>query len=410
MPFRLFDIENPPETSEWTVNLDYLSKRGPAVGTDFSYEGNAPFFGLSGNYRGFFTGYYLNDGGTDQLSRDRRGLVPETENRGRLLWRHRHELENDLTLLVELALMSDRNFLEQFFENEFDEDKDQESLIYLKQQRENWAWSALVQKRMNPFVTQTNWLPRLDHYLLGQPLMLNSLTWFTHSYGGYGALQPASRPDDPLERTKFVRRPWETDTRAFQVASRHELNYPFQLGPIQLVPYALGELAGWTEDLTGDQSGRAFGTVGMRGSMPFWKTYPYVESHLWNLHGLAHKIIVDWDYSFSESSSALNNYALFNELDDDSQEHFRRRFTMNTFGGTVPLMFDERYFALRSGIQNSVTSPFTEIADDMHVFTWWYSSKAANETRATKQPSHHQLDDLRCRIFMVSRRRKIQFW
>lgn len=365
--FRLFDIENPPETSEWTVNLDYLSKRGPAVGTDFNYEGNAPLLGLSGTYRGFFTGYYLNDGGTDRLSRDRAGLVPETENRGRLLWRHRHELENDLTLLVELALMSDRNFLEQFFENEFDEDKDQESLIYLKQQRENWAWSALVQKRMNPFVTQTNWLPRLDHYLLGQPLMLNSLTWFTHSYGGYGALQPASRPDDPRERTEFVRRPWETDTSAFQVASRHELNYPFQLGPIQLVPYALGELAGWTEDLTGDQSGRAFGTVGMRGSMPFWKTYPYVESHLWNLNGLAHKIIVDWDYSFSESSSAFNNYALFNELDDDSQEHFRRRFTMNTFGGTVPLMFDERYFALRSGIQNSVTSPFTEIADDMHV-------------------------------------------
>ena len=40
---------------------------------------------------------------------------------------------------------------------------------------------------------------------------------------------------------------------------------------------------------------------------------------------------------------------------------------MNTFGGTVPLMFDERYFALRSGIQNSVTTPFTEIADDMQV-------------------------------------------
>jgi hypothetical protein len=52
-------------------------------------------------------------------------------------------------------------------------------------------------------------------------------------------------------------------------------------------------------------------------------------------------------------------------LGDDATEHFRRRFTTYTFGGAVPLRFDERYYALRSGMQRFVTAPSSEIADDL---------------------------------------------
>ena len=38
---------------------------------------------------------------------------------------------------------------------------------------------------------------------------------------------------------------------------------------------------------------------------------------------------------------------------------------MFDFGGTVPMRFDERYYALRSGLGSWVTSPSTEIADDL---------------------------------------------
>ena len=56
-------------------------------------------------------------------------------------------------------------------------------------------------------------------------------------------------------------------------------------------------------------------------------------------------------------------------LDDDAIEFFRRRFLFDTFGGTfgtnVPLKYDERVFALRSGMQRAVTAPSTEIVDDL---------------------------------------------
>lgn len=36
-----------------------------------------------------------------------------------------------------------------------------------------------------------------------------------------------------------------------------------------------------------------------------------------------------------------------------------------TFGQNAPLRFDERHFALRSAQQSNVTSPVSEIADDL---------------------------------------------
>ena len=71
----------------------------------------------------------------------------------------------------------------------------------------------------------------------------------------------------------------------------------------------------------------------------------------------------------AESDRSLDLFPLYNPLDDDTTEHFRRRFFFNTFGGlpggNVPLEFDERFYALRSGIQSNVTLPNTEIADDL---------------------------------------------
>ncbi|HTN77186.1 MAG TPA: organic solvent tolerance protein OstA, partial [Pirellulaceae bacterium] len=65
----------------------------------------------------------------------------------------------------------------------------------------------------------------------------------------------------------------------------------------------------------------------------------------------------------------IDELPLYDPLDDDSIEHFRRRFYFNTFngvpGGDVPRQFDERYYALRTAVQSSVSSPTTEIADDL---------------------------------------------
>ncbi len=74
------------------------------------------------------------------------------------------------------------------------------------------------------------------------------------------------------------------------------------------------------------------------------------------------------DAYFADASQDLTDLPLYDPLDDDSREAFRRRIPTTTFGlPAVPLQFDARYFALRRGMQGLVTAPSLEIADDLAV-------------------------------------------
>jgi lipopolysaccharide assembly outer membrane protein LptD (OstA) len=79
--------------------------------------------------------------------------------------------------------------------------------------------------------------------------------------------------------------------------------------------------------------------------------------------------VLQGELFYADANQNMNQFPLYDPLDDDSIEHFRRRFYFNTFngvpGGNIPLKFDERYYALRSGLQSWVTSPSTEIADTL---------------------------------------------
>jgi len=140
------------------------------------------------------------------------------------------------------------------------------------------------------------------------------------------------------------------------------------------VPYALGEAAHWGEDINGDPVDRLYGQAGVRTSMPMWAVNPAVESGLLNVHGLAHKVVFDAEFSIADSNRSLDEFPLYDPLDDNSIEAFRRRLATNTFGvpstippsvAAVPKRFDERFYALRTGLADWVASPSTEIADDL---------------------------------------------
>jgi hypothetical protein len=138
---------------------------------------------------------------------------------------------------------------------------------------------------------------------------------------------------------------------------------------VRVVPYVLGEAAYWGNDINGDPMSRLFGQAGVRASLPMWTADNSVQSELFNLNGLAHKVTWNAEMFFAESNQDLGQLPLYDNVDDDSIEHFRRRLFFNTFAGVapgnVPQRFDERYYALRSGLQSNVTSPGTEIVDDL---------------------------------------------
>jgi len=362
--YQLLGIDRPPAGTDWSLSLDYLSERGTGFGTSFRYQGD-PVGETYGPYFGFIDLWGIKEHDVDSLGGARSALVPEKEHRYRVLGRHRQQLWSDYQFSAELGYISDRNFLEQFYENEWDEFKDQSTGIELKQIHDNIAWSVTGDVRINDFFTQTEWLPRADHFWLGQPLLGDRFTWFEHTQAGYGRLRTVRAPSDPVDAATFALLPWEATASGERFVTRQEVDLPLDAGPAKVVPFALGELAHWGEDLTGDDLQRAYGQVGVRASVPFWAANPHFESPLLNAHGVAHKMVFDAELSFSDASEDLAGLPLYDALDDDSVEHFRRRFAFNTFGGTTPLAFDERFYALRSGIGDSVTSPTTEVADDL---------------------------------------------
>lgn len=365
--YELLGVRNRPEGTDWGLSVDYLSDRGPALGTTFKYDRGGAF-DAPGHQQGLFDAWGLQDDGLDNLGRGRRALEPEEDFRGRVFWQHRQWLPDSFQLAAEVGFISDRNFLEQFFEREWDERKDQSTGLELKQYLDNMTWSLAGDVRINDFFTQTQG-GRADHFWLGQPLFGDAFTWYEHSHVGYFDLQVAEPPQAPSEQAKFDLLPWEVDAEGIRASTRQEIDLPLQLGPVKAVPYALGEATHWGQVIDGDNDERLFGQVGLRASLPFWTADAAVESDYWNVHGLAHKMSLEVDASFSDANRNLADLPLYDPLDDDAIEAFRRRFKFDTFGlpaGTpVPAAFDERFYAVRHGLASWVTSPSTEVAEDL---------------------------------------------
>ncbi len=370
--YQLLGIRSRPEGTDWGLSLDYLSERGFGHGTDFKYRREG-FLGIPGKAAGLIDYWGVPDHGVDNLGLDRRSVPPDRDYRFRLLARHEQMLEGDIQLKAELGWISDRNFLEQYYEREWDELKDQTTSLELKRIRDNTAWSLSAAVRVNDFFTQTDWLPRADHFWLGQPVLNDVLTWYEHSSVGYAQLHAADPPSNPGELAKWRRLPWERspagtglNTQSERFVTRQELDWPFQLGPVKLVPYVLGEAAHWGEAIDGNDLQRLYGQAGLRASIPAWRADPAVESAFWNVHGLAHKAVFDAELAWADANRNVDELPLYDPLDDDSVEAFRRRFIPNTFPGpNVPLRFDERFYAVRTGMAGWVTAPSTEIAEDL---------------------------------------------
>jgi len=364
---QILGVEDPPEGLKASISLDYLSLRGPAAGTAFESSGDDLLGILPGPYFSFSDGWYIRDHGLDTLGRGRMDLQPDRESRGRYLARFRQKMPNDFQLSAELGWISDFNFLEQYFENEWDEFKDEETDIELKQIRDQTSWSVLGSLRLNDFFLQTQWLPRGDHFLLGQSLLGDRLTYFEHTSLGYANYRASAPPPQPSQLSTWAPLPWEVSQDGARFVTDHEIDLPLSAGAFRVVPYARAQFAYWQNDLAGDSLDRFYFQGGVRASIPFWTVNPEVESSLFNVHGLAHKVVFDVDAYHADANEPVQDLALYDTLDDDDIEHFRRRLLFNTFGGVLPPQFDSRSYAIRQGLASSVTTVAPEVLDDLDV-------------------------------------------
>lgn len=363
--FQLFGIRNKPQGTEWHLSTDYLSERGIGLGTDVEYD-RQELFGFVGPVKGIADVWAIKDDGVDNLGLGRRDIVPEEDFRYRLFAQHRQRLQSGWEFTAESGLLSDRTFWEQYWEQEWDQRTDPRTGVRLKRLNNNRALSLEANGQVNEFFSETEFMPRLDHYWLGESLLDDRLTWFEHSQASYARFNVSTPPTNPILLGQYSVLPWESNSEGERLITRQELDLPLQAGPVKVVPFVLGELGQWGEDLNGDRLQRAYVHTGVKASLPMWATYPNVRDPMFNLNGLAHKVVFDAEFAYADSNQSYDELPLYDPLDDISIIEFRRRL----FNGTLPPAisdpkFDPRSYAFRSGMQGWVTAPSAEIADDL---------------------------------------------
>lgn len=365
--FQLLGIQSAGKGTEWDLSLDYFTDRGFAVGTNFEYQ-LSQIFGSKNVASGFLDAWFIRDQGLDTLGNFRRNLTPEELSRGRALFRHRQQLGNSGELTAELGWVSDRNFLEQYLEKEWDQETDHRSEVHLRRYRNSHLLDFTVGGRLNDFYTTTEKLPQLDHYLLGGSLLGDRLTLSGHTKIGYQRLKTADLPENPVEAALYSPVPGEITAKGLVASTHQEISLPFQVGPVRVVPGLSGEAAHYGQDISGQPVTRLLGQAGITASLSAWKADPAIQSALLNVRGLAHK--VEWvaGYHYADSDTNLEQLPLYEPLDDNAQEQFRGRFITSNYGGLLSPQFDPRYYALRQGFQWLVTSPSDVIADDQQQF------------------------------------------
>jgi hypothetical protein len=298
--FRLLGLVR-PEGFKGLLDLN-VYERGELVGVNIKYD------------RPTYSGYWMAYGVHDRKAKDNFGTerddIPAPTERGRLLLRHKQLLPQDWELQAELSYICDRNFMEAYFPTEFFSGKEQETLLYAKKQRDNWALTGLLQYRLNRFDTQTESWPEVAGYLIGQPLVADKLTYFGEARAG----AKRWRPDNALD---------EEDSNVFaRLDTRDEVDYPLHLGPLNLVSYATGRATYWGDSPDDNSQFRPYGQIGQRINTHFWRVFDDVSSRMWDLKGLKH-IITPEATVFASTTGGIHPSDVY-AMDPGIEEHLIR--------------------------------------------------------------------------------------
>lgn len=349
--------------TQWDLLADHLSKRGPSLGVAGNYDVDNLFGGAIGST----SMIWQLDQGTDNLGFDRKSLIPDQENRGQIIWRHKQQLPGDAMLFGEIGYISDRNYRESFHELQFDRDKDAETILGLRKDSGVWSGTLWARTELNEFEASTDWLPRGDVYAFSQPVLGGLAYWTGHSSAGYADLEPGRPPTDPADPFVTGALSGVADLNGVVAMTRHQLDAPFTLGPLSINPFVMGEAAFWDDGLMQNDVDRYLVSGGVRATLTATRTMPQIHSELWNLNGLSHRTQTSLEYRVTDVSRNLGEIGQYNEIDENSNERGRIRYTLQQFGGVVPAEFEPRFYAVRQGAGLWVSAPYHELAEDQQV-------------------------------------------
>jgi lipopolysaccharide assembly outer membrane protein LptD (OstA) len=326
-----------PNAVDAAYQLDYYSDRGPAGGLEFDYGGGVISDTLKQdfNFEGKLESYAVYDEGFDDFGRGRVGEKEiEGDNgdpdfRGRVLYRHQHFFSDDWQLQFRAGYVSDATFLEQWFDNEFDEGPPHDVMLYVKKQQDTEAFTFLTQVQPSNVVTTSDWLqeqfeverlPEFGYRRIGDSLLDDKLTFYTRdTVGGYRfnftratlaeqGFGPGRSPGIPS-----VGFTGGDQDAVYRGDFRQEITYPINAGAFKVVPYAVARYTPYSDSPDGGSVNRLLGAVGTRVSTAFWKQYDHVESRMFDIHRVRHVIEPEVNVFASAATDDRNDVFIYEE-------------------------------------------------------------------------------------------------
>jgi hypothetical protein len=302
---KLLGIENEPKGFDFYLDLDAWSKLGPAIGVESQYKRD--------DYFGEFLSYFMRDSsGKDTVPNALNTGTQEVEppaNRGRATWRHRQYLPENWEMTLEASYISDKNFLDEFFEEENRTGKQQETLLFLKKQERDEALTFLASTRVEDFYTRTEYYPQIGYNVTGHSFWDDHLTYLQDSEVAVARYRPAKEFELLQDSTSTI----IADTI-------HEVDMPLKAGSLNIVPFVEGRMSYFSDSMEGGSKGRLAAREGARGATHLWRTYDNVESDFWDVHRLRHVNVFDASASVAQVSVPSQDLWPFNPTEYGTHE------------------------------------------------------------------------------------------
>ncbi len=300
------------EWSDLTLNLDYLEERGLGTGLDFEYNRE--------DMLGYVNTYYIKDHGDSDIN----DIPIDNEDRGTILWRHRQELPYDWRLDMEYSYLSDPRFLREYFQHEFKQEKDRETVLYARRIHDTTAETFLINEQFNGFDTivdslrerrYAERLPEASYRIIGEPIGDNLLIFTSESSATYF--------DSTFEQVK----PEVEPQSLARVDSVNRVSLPFKPWIFNINPFVESRVTGYTESIdtsdamdeeNGPATGRFIGSFGFDWSSTHWRSYS-VYNDFFKINRLRHIFVPELRYIYSpvvtEDPNELYQYDTIDALD-----------------------------------------------------------------------------------------------
>ena len=324
--------------SDVTVSLDYMELKGPRAGTNIKYRKE--------NFSGYLNTYYMRDKDETGIN----GVTVEDESRGHFLWRNRlmlskiladksgtNDNESDINeddgwiADIEISHVSDRTYLREYLQSDLKQEKDRNTLFYLRKISGNRGVTFLAEHQLRTYDTlidsarlsrKNESFPELKYRIIGEPLWdgklnITSETELVYQNRMFDRISPLKAETNFLGRGELL-----TAERVFDRSSArfdpeetirfdtfNVINAPFRLMKQQFNPFIGIRLTGYSESIkvdpvtgrnegNGTPRGRVAIPIGFNTSAKLSRTYSVYNKFL-NINRLRHVVEPELSLNFT---------------------------------------------------------------------------------------------------------------